>query len=354
MKITRFIAHVIDHRSSTLALSDVETPVNSSFPHDFFAQYILHALGHELRRRACFGSKNGRVHQAFRRLLADPSQFVPASKEMAGYLYQAMCQGPFSRLIHPGDIMFALVSEGNSQSLAILKIDPSEALIRHLVMTPAGPQVLFEQRDSRLPTVKEETVQKIAVLFDQRHAAPEPHDLIILDNNIKETKVARFFWDGFLGSQLNRDGRDMASLFNSRPKRFASKQPLTVGEKRRFVNAVEDTLRQGRPLSARTLATKAVQATGRVGAEAAKLENALVRDVISYGRRDERITEAEIVPVDGDVAAALSQMRTYVLDGEIQVTGPTAALEDKRRVKIVQSPGGQITLTIEATSLEIR
>jgi hypothetical protein len=37
------------------------------------------------------------------------------------------------------------------KGLAILKIDPSEALIRHQVMSEGGPQVLFERRDNRVP-----------------------------------------------------------------------------------------------------------------------------------------------------------------------------------------------------------
>jgi hypothetical protein len=351
MEIIRFIAHVIDHRSSMLELSDVETPVNSLFPHDFFLQYIRHAREHKMRRRACFKNEDGRVYRAFQRILRDPQELVAASKEIAGHLYQAMSEGPFSRLIHPGDVMIALVAEEGARWLAILKIDPSDAVIRRLVMTAAGPQVIFEKRGNRIPTVEEDTVQKIAVLYDQTQEAPEPHDLVLLDNNIKETKVARFFWDAFLGSRLNRDGREVAQLFAKRVKRVVSQQPLSPDEQRRIVNSQEALLRRGRPLSIRSLARETVQASGRSGEEAVKLEDELVRDVTSYGPPDERIGENEIVPVDADAATELSRTRTYLLDGGIRVTGPTDEME--KRLKIVRSPGGAITLTLKTDSLEI-
>lgn len=356
MEIQRFIAHVIDHRNSMLELSSVETPVDPNFPHEFFEQYILHALGHNLRRYACFRNTPGRVDQAFRRILDDPDQFVSASREIAGYLYQVMSEGPFSRLINPGDIMVALVEDGDGaercKGLAILKIDPSEALIRHQVMSEGGPQVLFERRDNRVPNPQEGgAVQKIAVLYERPRTRPERHDLVILDNNIKATKVARFFWDSFLEARLNRDGREVVQVLDDRVKRVVSQQPVAPEAKRKVVSGARQILREGHPLSVRSLARKAVEAAGLNAEDAGSLEAELVRDITSFGRPDERISEDEIVPVDADAAAARSKMLTYVLDGGIQITGPADAME--KRVKIVQSSGRKITVTIQAESLEI-
>lgn len=357
MNITRFIAHVIDHHD-LLALSHVETPLGPSFPHDFFTQYIRHALQDDLRRLACFPARNGCVGSAFRRILDDPADFVPASQQIAGHLYQTMWTAPYSHLIHSGDVLFALVEEDGEQSLAILKIDPSDAIIRHLVLTPAGPQVVFEARDDRLPPVDEKTVQKIAILFDRRRMDPEPHDLLLLDNNIKHVKVARFFWDGFLGCRLNRDGREVAHVLSQRPKSVVNRvvvgeQRLTASDQIRVAYAASDILKQGQPLNARSFGRKVVQEAHLESPKAEAVEASLVQEVTSTGPRAERIAEDETVPVDGATASRLCQESTYILDGVIRVTGPTDVMRDASRVKVVESKSGQITVTIKAQSLAI-
>ena len=78
--ITRFIAHIVDHRTRRLALTDLETPIDDKFPVGLFESYILHAVEkkRELRRLARFRPQST-VGREVQSLAADPSQFVEAS-----------------------------------------------------------------------------------------------------------------------------------------------------------------------------------------------------------------------------------------------------------------------------------
>ena len=356
-QITKFIVHVVNNRNSMLEMSDYETPVNAAFPHEFFKQYILYALGHNLRRHACFRNQDGPVSAAFRRMLAQPRDFVPASKEVAGRLYQAMSEGPYRRLIKPGDIMVALLEETagadapSSTWLAVLKIDPSEGVIRRLVSRRGAQQVLFERRHDRVPTVRESEVQKIAVIYDRLRAVPEPHELLLLDNNIKDRKVARFFCNDFLGARLNRDAREVTALLDDRVKRFVSKQPLAPVEKKSAVSRTQALMRRGRPITVQSLATAAAKATGRNPKEARQLAADLALDITTYGPKENRIDPGELLPVHVDTAKMRSDTLTYILDGVIQVTGPTAVMESQ--VAITETPGGGLTVTIHAKTLGV-
>src|SRR5579864_5269426 len=168
LRIVRFIVHIVDHKTLALALSGLETPIDaaSQFPHEFFKQYILQALASPQRRNACFRPPGGTVSKAFSTLTTSPQSFVVESQRIAGHLYKVMRDSRYAALIKPGDLMLALCQDAEQAGkdrpsfLAILKIDPSDAVIRRVDQVGGQQQVSFETREGRVPEAQENNIQK--------------------------------------------------------------------------------------------------------------------------------------------------------------------------------------------------
>jgi nucleoid associated protein NdpA len=372
LRITSFIVHIIDHTTGSLKLSGLKTPVGPPFPHDFFKQYILLALADPLSRRACFRAGTGVVSGAFAALRADPARFVDESKAIANHLYGVMDKSPYKNQIKAGDIMVALFQEAAEEGqeeeqpeslnspeyLAILKIDPSDAVIRRVVPVNGQQQVIFETRDDRVPTAEENKIQKIA-LIGERQPEPEPHDLVILDNNIKQVGVAQFFYDEFLESSLNREPGETTQKILGKVKRVASKKadlvkpPLAPLERLRIIDRTAAFLRKGVPVTPSEVAEKAVSLPGRPKADVEAIRSAILEDLTSRGRQEDRIPAQQAVQVSRAAVAAQTETIKYVLDGGIQITG--AAEEIRQRVQISPpNAAGEMTVTITTQTLEIR
>jgi hypothetical protein len=351
LQITNFIGHVVNHQTGSLELSDSETPLDeaSRFPHDFFQSYILYALHNDLRRRASFRSPAGVVKTAFDDLLAARQSFVESSRVIADHLYKVMSASRYKAQIKAGDIMVALFKEsgeGGADSpayMAILKIDPSDAIIREVVQVNGGRQVRFQRRDDRIPEVEENKIQKIAVLSPRPQVEPEPHDLVILDNNIKRVGVAHFFFDEFLQTKLSRNPKELTEALLDGVKLFVSTKPSLLPEERlSIVNRAASLLQQGKPISldAFTLAV----------AEPEAVRAALLEELQSV--QDERLGPAEIIMPDADEALRQSKTLIFILDGGVRITGPVAQVRDL--VKISPPTAGVHTITIKTQTLEIR
>src|SRR5262249_38333015 len=147
-------------------------------------------------------------------------------KVIANHLFAVMSQHRYKKQIKPGDVMVALFENGDAASsgsyLAILKIDPSDAILREVETVDGKQQVVFKTRDDRVPDVEEKGIQKIAVL------EADLQELMILDNNIQETAVAHFFYDNFLGATLLRSPKEVTQSLLGGVKFFVSRKADAV------------------------------------------------------------------------------------------------------------------------------
>jgi hypothetical protein len=363
LRITHFIAHIIDHQTGSLGLSALATPLGSGFPHDFFKQYILHAVSDPLRRRACFRTPSGVVSGAYAAVSANAQGFVAASQTVASHLYEIMGRSSYKRRIKPGDIMVALFEDAAQETgkgpryLAILKIDPSDGIIRNVVQIGGKQQVTFETRNDRVPTAEENKIQKIA-LIGKRQTQPEPHDLVLLDNNIKQVGVAHFFYDEFLESTLKRDAREVTQFLVRDVKKFVSQKAdvvtpmLTPAERLRIVDGTVAYLRRGVPVELGEIAQQGVELPDRPGKDVQALRAALVEHLSSHGRPEERIKPQETVPVSPAAAEEEVASITYILDGGIEIRGK--ADEVNQRVEFSAPDAARtFTITIRTQTLEI-
>lgn len=358
LRIARFIVHIVDHKTLELALSGLETPIDaaSHFPHEFFNQYIKQALASPQRRNARFRAPGGTVSLAFSALTASPQSFVGESQRIARHLYQVMRDSRYAALIKPGDLMVALcqdaaqAGEDGPRYLAILKIDPSDAVLRRVDQVGGQQRVSFETREDRVPEAQENKIQKIAVV-GPRQPTPEPFDLVILDNNIAELNVAHFFYDDFLECWLNRDPAEVTEFLLREVKSFVSRPPVAVAPSlppdvgRSIVERSAAVLEKGTPVILDDFAEQVSRVSSLTAPEAEAVHAALVAHLTSRGRPEERIASAESVAIDAVAAAAGSKTATYVLDGGIKIRGD--AVQMNERVKISpRNAAGKVKITI--------
>lgn len=361
LRITNFIAHVINHHTGSLELIDLETPVDDEFPHEFFGQYIRNALDDPLHRRARFRDPSGVVSRTLSALRKNKASFVEASQEIASHLYNVMSGSRYKEWIKPGDVMLALVRNGEEKDkrphdLAILKIDPSDAVIREVEGRQGRRRVVFRKREDRLPTAKENNIQKIALVYGARRSDPEPHDILLLDKNIKERGVAHFFYDDFLQSFLNRSGREISQTLLDGVKHVVSHRPdvvtppLTPRERIAIVDRATALLQVGAPVVIEDFAAEVAGAARRRKAQTDALGEALAGELRTAP--GEPITAGESLPVDAAEAERRAGKTVYRLEGGVRISGDTGQVRE--RVQISEpDAGGVVTVTIRTRTLEI-
>lgn len=374
LKLTRFIAHIVDHGRSKIQLSDLETPIGpgSQFPHDFFKRYIINAFEDPDRRYASLPTlrTGGLVGKVYERMRADPNVFVDGSKKIATHLYDVTSRSRYRKAIKPGDIMVALCewspkphedSGAKKSCLAILKIDPSEAILREVRKSNGKQQVLFKSED-RVPEASEKEpkkVQKIAVIAEQQEALPWPHDMLIVDHNLREKAVAQFFYSDFLDAALIRDpdadtkllrdvARSLITLYGDK-----SDPPLSGREKASISTRIEAYLETHNETSPSQLANQ-IELPDRPERDTHRLRAAMLENLQSLPKEDRRLLPEERVAISPVYAARIDRKRTYYLDRNITISGNREDLEAILEISGDLDAEGRTVITIRTTRFDPR
>lgn len=354
LRITHFIAHLFDQETDGYQLSSAETPIGpgSGFPYDFFNEYVRYPLRDQQGRMARFTAPGeGTVGKAFADLRASKVDFVQASRTIAAHLDRVINTYAYKTLIQPGDLMVAQLAEGGSPGdgepgptaagshLAIFKVRPSDAIVRR-VMRSSGKQWVVFSRDARLPAAADNEVQKIAVLSHPRQTDPEPFDLVILDRNLGEKRVARFFFGAFLESELNADPLETRRhLLDTVQKLLGKKTPRvdawTPHEMLEVVQRAHDALGVPKWISPDEVAKRAVVLPDRPPGQVARLREAFVEMLAADTRPDKRIEPTQRVRVAAPAVVMPGGHRTLTLDEGVKISG------DPDAVKALVEYGGQ-------------
>jgi len=372
LQFTHFIVHVVDHKTHRLELSTREAPIGApgQFPHDFFRDYVVQALSHPGHRLARFRDrKKGKVSSAFASLGQNGGQFVPVSRMIAQHLCDVMNLSRYKDWIKAGDIMVATFRDtaGKHQGdemeyLAILKIDPSEAIIRHVRESPDGKErwVEFEESDERIPELSEAEIQKIAVVSATRLNEPQEHDLTILDNNLKmQTEVAHFFYDSFLEAELARSATVTTRVILDQTKRFVSQRadviqpPLSPQEAGDIVAETAAELEKGVSVSVPTLVGKVVRLqASRTPEDTQKVRDGLAAQLTRKPPKALRLPPEQQVAVDGQTAKSKAKKLTYVLDRNVKIQGDLADV--RAMVEVQRLASGEVKITIKSKTFTIQ
>lgn len=130
-------------------------------------------------------------------MFSKPSEFVRRSRQLAQRLHDKMA--PNSR-ITPGNLVVCECSEDGQAYIALLKLDVSSGIQRHI----DGTEVELLEVPELLPDVARK-LQKAAVI---RVLGQPDYDLRLVDRQDGEV-VAKFFRDGFLGVSIAYSPADL-------------------------------------------------------------------------------------------------------------------------------------------------
>jgi len=251
VQIEEVILHILDSKRNQLQLSAIPIPGGDPRIFDYFRSRIETSAADPSARPARFGAMEGYSASVCRELLTSGLDLVAGTQMLAIKLFGLLHQ---NRSIASGDLAacrYQATEDGTTASyLAILKIDPTEALRPVMREDPAGrPYVTFEIETEVLPTLGER-LQKCALV---RHLDPRPadFDLLLLDRQKRTAEgpeVARFFTEDFLEAELAFDSlRSTEQLY----RRLILAQNLLQAElgdeeQGRFDRQVQGVLSQGR------------------------------------------------------------------------------------------------------------
>lgn len=211
VKVERAIVHNVNHIKPEKSIkSQNELPLSSNERlRNYFEEQIANALGDSALSQAVFDADAiGLGTSAFLSLTAlkQPKKFIASSRDLADALLKAM--GTDGRIKPESSSLVICVytqSPATNKNLALLKLDPSEALVQKIEHDRSGNPlwVNFEVREDAMPTARER-LQKAALILPER--SKEGHDLLLLDRQtIKE--AADFFARKFLKAKPVLDAK---------------------------------------------------------------------------------------------------------------------------------------------------
>lgn len=211
VKVERAIVHLINHRKQDLILSEDELALKGNDKlRDYFSDQVRNALSDSQTGSARFSSDGDQsTIRASYKTLSGGKYFVPSSQELASLLFAAM--GTDAR-IKPASLAICLYSASNysvKNVLALIKIDPTEALIEKIETRDGKRIVNFEVRNDVMPTAREK-LQKAALIPPK--GMDGSFDLLLLDRQVAAT-AANFFAYTFLNTIRTRDPQETAKSF---------------------------------------------------------------------------------------------------------------------------------------------
>ncbi|NPV57078.1 MAG: hypothetical protein HPY76_10475 [Anaerolineae bacterium] len=207
INVQRAIVHIINHiRRQECIYSQHELPLaQEERVRSYFEGQIINVLEDGAISQATYDDQSAsasRTPEICLKILQDAGNFVDDSRVIAEELLTAM--GKDGR-IRPerSSLAVCLYEKDGSKHLALLKLDPSEALVPKIEYDSAGQPlwVNFEIRDDAMPTTRER-LQKAALVLTERSA--KGHDLLLLDRQTSKD-AADFFARKFLKAKSLMD-----------------------------------------------------------------------------------------------------------------------------------------------------
>lgn len=213
--VQRAIVHLINHRKQNLICSEAELSFdgddNRRKLREYFSHQVKNALTDSQTGSARFSADGDQsASQQSYQILANPERLIQSSKELARLLFDAM--GTDAR-INPASLAVCIYTADKYPStdfLALIKLDPTEALIEKVVNTEKGKQIVtFDVIDDVMPT-KEVKLRKAALIPPE--GSQKQFDLLLLDRQVAAI-AANFFAYTFLNTLPAIDPRTSTETF---------------------------------------------------------------------------------------------------------------------------------------------
>lgn len=197
VRVKRAIVHIVNHKAKKLVFSDLELELEGHQElTNYFSGQIKNALSDGQTGEALFATKGPTAaRDACLEILKNRKSFTDASKQLATLLYQAM--GTDER-IAPGSLAVCVYGSSNyPDSLALIKLDPSDALVQREFDRDGQHIVTLEAPPGQVMPATAQKLQKAALVPPK--IADREFDLLVLDRQTAEA-AATFFARGFLNA----------------------------------------------------------------------------------------------------------------------------------------------------------
>lgn len=207
--VQRAIVHLINHKTKALILSDDELSLKSNKKlGEYFSNQVVNALKDNATGSANYAQEGDhRARDESYRILKSPKNFISSSRELAQLLFEAM--GTDER-IKPASLAVCVYTASNydGRFLALIKIDPTEALVERIEKVNGKQIVTFDVRTDVMPTHREK-LQKAALIPPEKSV--KNLDLLLLDKQV--AGLATFFAVKFLNTEPALDPIDSLVRF---------------------------------------------------------------------------------------------------------------------------------------------
>ena len=177
--------------------------------------------------------------------ITDPRSFIKSSQELAKELLKAM--GNDGRIKpEKSNLVICIYTQPPEPDkyLALLKLDPSEALVQKIENDPSGQPLWlnYEVRPDAMPTTREK-LQKAALVLPQR--CKEGYDLLLLDQQTSK-EAADFFALKFLKAKPVLDEKKRTErLYNSLVKAHNRLTAVSADPQRPHLDSLQADLLLG-------------------------------------------------------------------------------------------------------------
>jgi hypothetical protein len=217
ISIEKTIIHKVDHlKDDEPQFSDLVSPITPPVD-EFLKGHIISNREHTFTRFATFypsQKKNG-FKKVCDDILRTSRGFIPRSKKIAGYLFEAVKE---NKRISPSELVVCTFREnpGNVRQLALLKMDPEDSFVGEIQTLRGKRRIVLKPVPDVLPTGG---LQKCAFILPQEMREKEGYDLKVLDMQQSRygvtSQVASFFSEDFLKCQVIPNHRDLTYNFLS-------------------------------------------------------------------------------------------------------------------------------------------
>lgn len=211
--VERTVVHIIKHLKQELVYSEAELDLAENDKlREYFSDQVKNALRDAQTGSARFSTEgNQTAIQECQAILTDVDHFIPSSKKLASLLLEAM--GKDERIKPPSSCLavciYTAANYPSAKFLALIKIDPGEALIERIDTRNGKQIVTFKVLPDVLPT-KDVKLRKTALIPPK--GIIKNLDLLLLDRQVAGV-AANFFAVKFLNALEVLDPRASAKNF---------------------------------------------------------------------------------------------------------------------------------------------
>lgn len=329
IELSRLVIHGISNMSDEPEIADKEETLSEGLRH-FFEEHIRNCVKSTSAKTGKFTSADATVSACAAKVIAEPESFVEQCKAM-GLWFSHQMEKSSQAQTYLAIGLFADL-DTDDRYLALLKLDPIKAYVKRSDAKQTFEQISILPDPSRqllrwalVRPYDDET--RYDVLFRNQPAARD-----------EDPETTAMWLEAFLEADEVATPRQMTQLVVKETEKWISQQEEMIDEEAaaQLRNAVR-TMAQTEELDVEAIAEQVL-----------KDENQ--REEYIGRLLDKGLTETTFTP-DRDWAERTSRKTTYLCDDNVQISGPSDAIDDVVQV-LPKTPDRKTRIVIETRKFQ--